>query len=67
MLIKNINGQYSSEDKEFRKAVKEIFQQNSPLDFVGKYEANNKNIQSFKAEYINKKRGRKTKKIIIII
>ena len=62
MLIKNINGQYSSEDKEFRKAVKEIFQQNSPLDFVGKYEANNKNIQSFKAEYINKKRGEKLRR-----
>ena len=41
------------------KAVIEIFQQNSSLDFVGKYEENNKNIQSFKAEYINKKKGEK--------
>lgn len=44
------------------KAVIEIFQQNSSLDFVGKYEANNKNIQSFKAEYINKKRREKLRR-----
>lgn len=44
------------------KAVIEIFQQNSSLDFIGKYEANNKNIQSFKAEYINKKGGEKLRR-----
>lgn len=64
-LINNIDIQYSSDDKAIEKAVKEIFQENSSSNeiFMEKYEIKRKNIQSFKAEYISKKRGRKTNKI----
>ena len=64
-LINNIDIQYSSDDKAIEKAVKEIFQENSPSNEISmeKYEIKRKNNQSFKAKYINKKRGRKTNKI----
>ena len=64
-LINNIDIQYSSDDKAIEKAVKEIFQENSPSNEISmeKYEIKRKNNQSFKAEYISKKRGRKTNKI----
>jgi len=64
-LINNIDIQYSSDDKAIEKAVKEIFQENSSSNEISmeKYEIKRKNIQSFKAEYISKKRGRKTNKI----
>ena len=64
-LINNTDIQYSSDDKAIEKAVKEIFQENSPSNEISmeKYEIKRKNNQSFKAEYISKKRGRKTNKI----
>ena len=64
-LINNIDIQYSSDDKAIEKAVKEIFQENSPSNETPteKHETKRKNNQSFKAKYINKKRGRKTNKI----
>ena len=64
-LINNTDIQYSSDDKAIEKAVKEIFQENSPSNETPteKHETKRKNNQSFKAKYINKKRGRKTNKI----
>jgi hypothetical protein len=64
-LIDNTDIQYSSDDKAIEKAVNEVFQENSSSNKISmeKYEIKRKNNQSFKAKYINKKRGRKTNKI----
>ena len=64
-LINNTDIQYSSDDKAIEKAVNEVFQENSSSNKISmeKYEIKRKNNQSFKAKYINKKRGRKTNKI----
>ena len=65
LLNENIDLYHSLCSKEVEKAIKEIFQLNSSNDEISleKNEMKRKNNQSFKAKYINKKRGRKTNKI----
>ena len=66
MLNENIDVHHSSCNKEVEKAIKEIFQQNSSNDEISfeKNEIKRKNIHPFNAQYISKKRGRKTTNIL---
>ena len=65
MLNENIDLHHSLCSKEVEKAIKEIFQLNSSNDEISleKNEMKRKNIHSFNAQYISKKRGRKTTNI----
>ena len=62
LLNENIDIHHSSCSKEVEKAIKEIFQQNSSSYEISleKNEIKRKNIHPFNAQYISKKRGRKT-------
>ena len=61
LLNENIDLHHSLCSKEVEKAIKEIFQLNSSNDEISleKNEMKRKNIHSFNAQYISKKRGRK--------
>jgi len=65
LLNENIDLHHSLCSKEVEKAIKEIFQLNSSNDEISleKNEMKRKNIHSFNAQYISKKRGRKTTNI----
>ena len=65
LLNENIDLYHSLCSKEVEKAIKEIFQLNSSNDEISleKNEMKRKNIHSFNAQYISKKRGRKTTNI----